>query len=287
MPRRSCPGSASRASVLVADNAPLDEWLAFNALDFIYACDLGDHEAKGRFAAAVNARAPLARLGAAHYRRFFCAFTSPAHAAAASRVIDAARSPDPTDPQGLVREMVTGILGWRQELRERSTREVEAIHRHIGELDAALLRFKEAVAEKDAHIGKLDRRSVELQRDAIGCRKMRTSGSWIGSSSHIGGKSPKDAPSSWTRSSSSRTQSAQKDAHIAEAGSAARRSHSESAGGARGARPERRAPARARGELAEALANARADAAPGRRARATRGERTAGDSPRTRAASSS
>ena len=120
-----------------------------------------------RFAAAVNARAPLARAGAAHYRRFFCAFTSPAHAATASRVIDAARSPDPIEPQRLVRELVTGILGWRQELRERSTREVEAIHRHVGELDAALLRFKEAVAEKDAHIGKLDDTLVEF-KDAIG-----------------------------------------------------------------------------------------------------------------------
>ena len=143
-------------SVLVADNAPLDEWLAFNTLDFIYACDLGDDEAKARFAAAVNTRAPLARSGAAHYRRFFCAFTSPAHAATAARVIDAARSPDPIEPQRLVRELVTGILGWRQELRERSTREVEAIHRHVGELDAALLHFKETVAIKDAHIGKLD-----------------------------------------------------------------------------------------------------------------------------------
>ena len=148
MPRRSCRGSASRGRSLVADNAPLDEWLAFNTLDFIYACDLGDDEAKARFAAAVNTRAPLARAGAAHYRRFFCAFTSPAHAATAARVIDAARSPDPIEPQRLVRELVTGILGWRQELRERSTREVEAIHRHVGELDAALLRFKEAVAEE-------------------------------------------------------------------------------------------------------------------------------------------
>jgi hypothetical protein len=32
------------ASALVADNAPLDEWLAFNTLDFIFACDLGDDE---------------------------------------------------------------------------------------------------------------------------------------------------------------------------------------------------------------------------------------------------
>ena len=84
----SDPGSA-----LVAENAPLDEWLAFNMLDFIYACDLGDDEAKGRFAAAVNTRAPLARQGAAHYRRFFCAFTSPAHTATAARVIDAVKIP--------------------------------------------------------------------------------------------------------------------------------------------------------------------------------------------------
>ena len=116
----------------------------------------GRRRSEGRFAAAVNTRAPLARAGAAHYRRFFCAFTSPAHAATAARVIDAARSPDPIEPQRLVRDLVTGILGWRQELRERSTREVEGIHRHVGELDAALLRFKEAVAEKDAHIQKLD-----------------------------------------------------------------------------------------------------------------------------------
>ena len=178
MPRRSCPGSASRSRSLVADNAPLDEWLAFNMLDFIYACDLGDDEAKGRFAAAVNTRAPLARSGAAHYRRFFCAFTSPAHAATAARVIDAARSPDPSEPQSLVRELVTGILGWRQELRERSTREVEAIHRHVGELDAALLRVKEAVAIKDAHIveaGQRNRRAASTPSK----RKMCTSASSI------------------------------------------------------------------------------------------------------------
>ena len=168
MPRRSCRGSAILGRSLVADNAPLDEWLAFNTLDFIYACDLGDDEAKARFAAAVNTRAPLARSGAAHYRRFFCAFTSPAHAATASRVIDAARSPDPSEPQRLVRELVTGILGWRKELRERSTREVEAIHRHVGELDAAVLRFKEAVAEKDVHIGKLDQHVSSSCKDAIG-----------------------------------------------------------------------------------------------------------------------
>jgi hypothetical protein len=153
-------------SVLVADNAPLDEWLAFNALDFIYACDLGDDEAKARFAAAVNTRAPLARGGAAHYRRFFCGFTSPAHAATAARVIDAARSPDPIDTQRLVPVMVTGILGWRQELRERFTREVEAIRRHVAELDAALLQCQEVVAAKDAHIRKLD----EALRDAIGTK---------------------------------------------------------------------------------------------------------------------
>ncbi|MEA2464193.1 MAG: hypothetical protein QOJ98_1940, partial [Acidobacteriota bacterium] len=152
---------------LVADNAPLDEWLAFNLLDLIYACDLGDHEAKGRFATAVNVRAPLARAGAAHYRRFFCAFRSPAHAATAARTIDAAKSPDPSDPRRLVRELATGILGWRREVRERSTRDVEAIHRQVGDLDAALSRFKEALAEKDAHIGKLDDTLVEL-RDAIG-----------------------------------------------------------------------------------------------------------------------
>ncbi len=147
-------------SVLVADNAPLDEWLAFNALDFIYACDLGVDDAKARFAATVNARAPLARAGAAHYRRFFCAFTSPAHAATASHVIDAAKSPDPIEPQRLVRELVAAILGWRQELRARSTREVEALDRHVGELNAALEIVKEAIGAKDAHIQKLDQHLV-------------------------------------------------------------------------------------------------------------------------------
>ena len=171
------PGSA-----LVAENAPLDEWLAFNVLDFIYACDLGDHEAKGRFAAAVNARAPLARSGAAHYRRFFCAFTSPAHAATAARIIDAAKSSDATESQRLVGELVTGILGWRQELRERSTREVEASTgtsvswirrscasrrlspkkmRTSGSSTTLSFEFKDAIGEKDAHSQKLDLLLVE------------------------------------------------------------------------------------------------------------------------------
>jgi glycosyltransferase involved in cell wall biosynthesis len=166
-------------TVLVADNAPLDEWFAFNTIDFIYACDLGDDETKARFAAAVNARTPLARTGAAHYRRFFCSFTSPAHAATAARVIDAARSPDPVEPQGLVRELVTGILGWRQELRERSSRELEALHRRVGELDAALLHWKEAIAQKDAHIGKLDQhlatttQSLQKAQEAIALKDAR------------------------------------------------------------------------------------------------------------------
>ena len=33
-----------------ADHAPLDEWLVFNALDFVYACDFGDVDVKRRFA---------------------------------------------------------------------------------------------------------------------------------------------------------------------------------------------------------------------------------------------
>lgn len=159
-------------AVLVADNAPLDEWLAFNALDFIYACDLGDAEAKARFAAAINTRAPLARTGAAHYRRFFCAFASPAHAVTASRVIDDAGSRDPVEPQRLVRALVAGMLDWRRELRERSTRELDAVHQHVAELDAALLQFKEAVAEKDVYIGNLDDilrefKSAITEKDAL------------------------------------------------------------------------------------------------------------------------
>ena len=89
--------------------------------------------------------------------------------------------PDPTESQRLVHELVTGILGWRQELRERSAREVEAAHRHVGELDACpgfkeaiakkmctlIAELKEAVAEKDAHIGKLDDTVVAF-KDAIG-----------------------------------------------------------------------------------------------------------------------
>jgi O-antigen biosynthesis protein len=151
------------ASVLVADNAPLHEWLAFNTLDFVFACDLGDHEAKRRFATVVNTQAPLARVGAAHYRRFFCAFTSAKHTAEVARVIDTEKSPDPADSQLLVREMVTGILGWRQEFRGHSTREVEAIQEHVSDLEDALERFKKAVAEKDVHIGTLDDTLVEFK----------------------------------------------------------------------------------------------------------------------------
>src|SRR5205085_2816645 len=87
---------------------------------------------------------------------FFCAFTSPSHAEAAARVIDTATSSDPTVSQRIIHELVTGILGWRQEVRERTAREIEAKHRHIGALDAALFGFKDAIAGKDTHIGKLD-----------------------------------------------------------------------------------------------------------------------------------
>ncbi len=122
--------------VLVADNAPLDEWLVFNALDFIYACDFGDDEAKRRFAAAVNARAPLSRAGAAHYRRFFLrVYVARArrdgrrcHRRQCGPAIRASR-------RILAQELLTGILGWREELRERSAREVEAAHRQVSELN--------------------------------------------------------------------------------------------------------------------------------------------------------
>ena len=248
-------------SVLVADNAPLDEWLAFNMLDFIYACDLGDDEAKGRFAAAVNTRAPLARVGAAHYRRFFCAFTSPAHAATASRVIDAARSPDPIEPQRLVRELVTGILGWRQELRERSTRETEAIHRHVGELDAVLLRFKEAVAEKDAHIGKLDDALGELGRRVV--------------QRGAQGRSKPDEGLRHARARrQNRTMPLRVAAHASSSTSDRAQLDQKRSGKPRSSEIEVAASSRLLGSIQRPVGGARA----------TRGEHTASDSPRTRAA---
>ena len=60
--------------VVTADNSPLAEWQVFNAVDFLYASDLGEGEAKHATNAVINRRAPFARAGSAHYRKFVCGF---------------------------------------------------------------------------------------------------------------------------------------------------------------------------------------------------------------------
>ena len=143
-------------AVLVADNAPLDDWLALNLLDFVHACNLGEGEAKAQFSTLVNAARPFARQDAPHYRRFFCAFRSPAHADAARLAVAAATAPRAGDALPLVHDVVAGLLNLRDEQRQRASRAVEALQHHVGDLDRTLEEFKAALAHRDTHIANLD-----------------------------------------------------------------------------------------------------------------------------------
>lgn len=73
------PSSAAIAAVfesvgwhlLTMDNNPIDHWLVFNLIDYIYAYDLGNGDQKGAFNIAVNSSVRPFVKDSKHYRRFF------------------------------------------------------------------------------------------------------------------------------------------------------------------------------------------------------------------------
>jgi hypothetical protein len=109
--------------LLVTENAPLDDWLAFNLFDLIYAADFGDTDKKHQLAAAANAAARFRKPGAPHYRRFFCAVKGPDRAAAAARFIAQCGEGDASTSLELVGRVMAAVLRLRQDIRSAGAEE--------------------------------------------------------------------------------------------------------------------------------------------------------------------
>ncbi|WP_170296042.1 glycosyltransferase [Azospirillum brasilense] len=134
--------------VHVLENAPLDQWLLFNLVDFIYAIDLGNGPQKNAYNAAVNGASCFQARGQAHYRRFFCALrdeTDRAAMAAHLQVLEeAAAACDPAEASHVFARHLP-IL--RNDLRNDL---LEALVRKEKELAAALIDRKPASGPADA-----------------------------------------------------------------------------------------------------------------------------------------
>jgi hypothetical protein len=135
--------------VVTIENSPLAEWQLFNAVDFLYASDVGDGEPKRATNALVNSRTFFRRESEPHYRMFVCAFTDEADAAVTREL---ATSPavcgPPLSPLELAAK--TTPLLQRLQLDLRGTRTaLEAI-----------------ISAKDAHTGTLTNTIRQLSDDA-------------------------------------------------------------------------------------------------------------------------
>ena len=150
-------------ALLVADNSPLDDWLAFNLIDLIYSADWGDTEAKHAFDRSVNLHTRFSRPGHSHYRRFFCAFAEPAARTAAERFILEMSSASDGHDAPVVSQILSAILTLRERALARASADLAVkdaaahqLEEHAAGLNRELEAFVAAAAEKDRHIAKLD-----------------------------------------------------------------------------------------------------------------------------------
>ena len=145
--------------VVTVDNAPLAEWQLFNAIDFLYASDVGEGEPKRATNALMNGRAFFRRTSEPHYRTFVCAFSTDVDAAV---VKELAASPavvgPPLSPLELAAQ--SSELLPRLQLDLRSAR--IALERVISDKDSRIASFeseltgvRSELTEKDAHVVKL------------------------------------------------------------------------------------------------------------------------------------
>jgi SAM-dependent methyltransferase len=162
---------ASPKDVLVADNAPLADWLAFNLLDFIYAADFADTRDKERFDAAINERSPLHRAGAPHYRRFFCAIRDPAAAEAAQRFVRESTSAA-SDAPALISEVMSAVVDLRDAIRSRfgvdlAAKDASIAHltSHIAGLDRAVDSLQVRLTEHDSQLASKDAVIAQLRSE--------------------------------------------------------------------------------------------------------------------------
>jgi O-antigen biosynthesis protein len=171
----------SEWQIETVENSPLAEWQVFNAVDFIYSCDLGEGDRKQATNALINRRAVFRRASGPHYRTFACGFRRDADAGAMRRFRESAAVVGaPLLPIELAATSTELLARLRLDFRNEFERVASEKDAHIAGLDGERTGMASALAEKEAHIGKLtdvihgaeaqlsalQRTATELQRTA-------------------------------------------------------------------------------------------------------------------------
>ena len=155
--------------VVTVENAPLAEWQLFNAIDFLYASDVGEGEPKRATNALMNRRAFFRRESGPHYRTFVCAFSNDADAAvvrefaASPAVVGPPLSPLELSAQSseLLPRLQLDLRGARIDLE----RVISHKDSHIASFESELIEVRSGLAEKDAHVVKLTDMIRQLSDD--------------------------------------------------------------------------------------------------------------------------
>ena len=159
--------------VVTADNAPLAEWQVFNAVDFVYACDLGDDEEKHTINAAMNRSAPFRRAAGPHYRTFICAFRDGRNADLMRDVIG---SPDLAGPALSALAVASAALELlptvRADLRHGLV-QAGAEAAVIAAKDLHIAKLTDVIAAKDAALGEAAAELADLRRVAASHERAR------------------------------------------------------------------------------------------------------------------
>jgi glycosyltransferase involved in cell wall biosynthesis len=147
----------SEWQVETVENSPLAEWQVFNAVDFIYSCDLGEGDRKQATNALINRRAVFRRASGPHYRTFVCGFRRDVDADAMRRFRESAAVVGaPLSPIELAATSTELLARLRLDFRNEFERVVTEKDAHIAGLDGERAGMASAIAEKDAHIAGLD-----------------------------------------------------------------------------------------------------------------------------------
>ena len=154
-------------------NAPLDEWLLWNALDALYCARVGDGAQKAAFNARANALCDGPVAGARHYRSLVVAARAP-------DLLTRAAASQPTRPQpaslaAVVPLLISALV--ELEGHDRAGRDdvIAAKDAHIAALQAVADGMSSGLAAKDAHIAGLQRTADELAA-AVRGRRMGPAG---------------------------------------------------------------------------------------------------------------
>jgi glycosyltransferase involved in cell wall biosynthesis/SAM-dependent methyltransferase len=156
--------------VVTVENAPLAEWQLFNAIDFLYASDVGDGEPKRATNAIINSQSFFRRESGPHYRTFVCAFRDDGDAAAMREFVVSPAVVGPPLASLEIASKATDLLP-RLQLDLRNVRQaleavISAKAAHVAGFDRDLDGIRALIAEKDDHIGKVTNVIHQLQREA-------------------------------------------------------------------------------------------------------------------------